>query len=94
MGNKPLSEIKEIYMEKENNSQRINNYNNILSRNNDFNKKFSINNTSSKKNNFNKKISISKSDINRISKALGDELDNIKNQNMYERMQREIEIGR
>ena len=78
MGNKTLSEIKEIYMEKENNSQRINNYNNILSRNNDFNKK----------------ISISKSDINRISKALGDELDNIKNQNMYERMQREIEIGR
>ena len=66
MGNKTLSEIKEIY-----------------------NEKYSIKNNSKvyKSNS----IYISKKDINKISKALGDELDNIKNQNIYERLQREIE---
>ena len=66
MGNKTLSEIKEIY-----------------------NEKYSIKNNSKvyKSNS----IYISKKDINKITKALGDELDNIKNQNIYERLQREIE---
>ncbi len=66
MGNKTLSEIKELY-----------------------NEKYSIKNNSKvyKSNS----IYISKKDINKISKALGDELDNIKNQNIYERLQREIE---
>lgn len=66
MGNKTLSEIKEIY-----------------------NEKYSIKNKSKvyKSNS----IYISKKDIHRISKVLGDELDNIKNQNIYERLQREIE---
>ena len=66
MGNKTLSEIKEIY-----------------------NEKYSIKNNSKvyKSNS----IYISKKDINKISKALGNELDNIKNQNIYERLQREIE---
>ena len=31
---------------------------------------------------------------NRISKALGNELDNIKNQNVYERLQKEIIIAK
>ena len=66
MGNKTLSEIKELY-----------------------NEKYSIKNNSKvyKSNS----IYISKKDINKISKALGDELDNIKNQNIYERLQKEIE---
>lgn len=66
MGNKTLSEIKEIY-----------------------NEKYSIKNKSKvyKSNS----IYISKKDINKISKALGDELDNIRNQNIYEKLQREIE---
>ncbi|WP_343102136.1 MobP2 family relaxase [Romboutsia sp. MSSM.1001216sp_RTP31141st1_G3_RTP31141_220114] len=79
MGNKTLNEIKEIYMDNKNTSQRINNKNN---------------NSLSKNNKFIKKNSITKRDINKISKALGDELDNIKNQNMYEKLQREIEMGR
>lgn len=54
-----------------------------------YNEKYSIKNKSKvyKSNS----IYISKKDINKISKALGNELDNIKNQNIYERLQREIE---
>lgn len=54
-----------------------------------YNEKYSIKNNSKvyKSNS----IYISKKDINKISKALGNELDNIKNQNIYERLQREIE---
>ncbi|WP_343118150.1 hypothetical protein [Romboutsia sp. MSSM.1001216sp_RTP31141st1_F12_RTP31141_220114] len=42
MSNKTLNEIKDIYMGKENNRQRINNTNNSLSKNNNFTKKNSI----------------------------------------------------
>lgn len=53
----------------------------------------STTNINSKKLSKSNTIYISKKDINNISKALGSELDNIKNQNIYDRLQREIEYG-
>lgn len=51
----------------------------------------------SKEYNSNNKLALNKAftkrDINKISNALGNELDNMKNQNIYEKIQREIEIG-
>ncbi len=77
MGNKTLKEIKEIY-----NTNDINNKNLYHSN--------KINTSKISKSNV---ASFSKKDINKISKALGDELDNIKNQNIYEKLQQEIEYN-
>ena len=77
MGNATLKEIKEIV-----NTQSIDNKNSF-NENIKNNAKIYQSNT----------VSLSKKDINKISKALGDELDNIKNQNIYEKLQQEIEYN-
>lgn len=99
MGNTFLSEMKDILKEEKekNKIKNINNTKNDNPKNNESNihkkdlkKDLNMTNISKKDLNL---INISRKDLNRIGKALGSELDNLKNQSKYLELERKIEYS-